>query len=366
MTEHNAGWKVLLIAPGELWGGVEQCVLTLSLQLAARGRLAGTVTLFGGQLSARLMEHGIPTYVLEKGLSLPTLLRELRGVIEETAPSLLHAHGYKATIACALGTSRPLVRTVHGGIERGSSRLESARLLLYERAADMLARWTNASSIYVSDALRKERGQGAPSECRIHNGVDLPTWDGTRGSRNSRLRVGIVGRITPVKGHDVAIEAWSLLSPDRFELLVAGDGEARSALIARAQQLGVTDSITWRGFVADMATFYRDIDVLIMPSRNEGIPYALLEAMTYALPIIASDVGGIPEVITHESDGLLVPPDVPHALAASLERLASDPVLSLRLGSAARATAQTRFSTEHMMDQHMALYASLARAAHHK
>ena len=351
--------RILLVAPGELWGGLEQCVLTLAEELAARGRLAGVVTLFDGVLAERLQQRGLLTEVIATGLAIHRSATSLGRVMATVDPALVHAHGYKATIVCGLSGRRPLVRTLHGAVEPGPM-AEVLRLRAYEWLADRLAARRRAWTVFVSDDLRRGRGAGTARESRIHNGIvlDAPNDRSAQDAGEAPLRIGIVGRLTAVKGHDVALAAMAALPRGGVQLEIAGDGPDRQQLQTLAETLGVSAAVHFRGFVSDMRAFYRTLDVLIMPSRHEGVPYALLEAMGQGLPVLASRVGGIPEVVSDGHDGVLVQAGSSAALAEALTRLQDRP-LRERLGAAARETVAARFSSTHMATQYLRLYDQL-------
>lgn len=156
-------------------------------------------------------------------------------------------------------------------------------------------------------------------------------------------KIAFVGRLSREKGADVLLHALHILKSkdESFELTIAGDGPEREALVRLAGELGIAASVRFLGHVAD-ASQLRDVflsaGILVVPSRTEGVPMAILEGMTLGRAIVASRAGGIPSVITDGKQGLLVAPDDPKVLAEALTRVAADPGLATSLAAQARTT----------------------------
>jgi GalNAc-alpha-(1->4)-GalNAc-alpha-(1->3)-diNAcBac-PP-undecaprenol alpha-1,4-N-acetyl-D-galactosaminyltransferase len=154
-----------------------------------------------------------------------------------------------------------------------------------------------------------------------------------------------VGRLHPQKGQDTLIDAFALLAPahPELQLVIAGTGDSRASLEALAEAHGVRSRVTFAGAVADIDALYRNAGVFVLPSRHEGTPNALIEAMGHGLPCVASDASpGIRAALSDGIEGLLVPPEDPKALAVALDRLLGSAELRVRLGSGAHARATVR------------------------
>src|SRR5687768_3313203 len=190
----------------------------------------------------------------------------------------------------------------------------------------------------------------------IRNGVEPPaTIDA---DERRALRIGLlghdpaalalfVGRLVDVKNVPVLLRALALVPAlSRPHLLLAGDGPLRIELRGHAQQLGIAAHVHFLGERADTALLMQCADVLVLPSREEGLSNVILEAMAAGCPVIASDVGGNPELVEHARSGFLFPADDASALAAALVRVASDPDLRLRLATAAACRARSEFALE--------------------
>jgi glycosyltransferase involved in cell wall biosynthesis len=193
----------------------------------------------------------------------------------------------------------------------------------------------------------------------IPNGLDLESCL-PRAIRSRPRRVIAVGNLRPEKGHVILVEAAADVLrefPDaRFEL--AGGGSELGRLRARAEALGVSHAVSFVGHRDDVPARLSDADVFVLPSRSEAFPNAVLEAMGAGLPVIASRVGGVPELIEHERTGLLVPPGNPKALAEAICRVLVDPALGAELGRAARGAVLACFSFDRMVTAFDSIYRS--------
>src|SRR3954470_18554919 len=173
----------------------------------------------------------------------------------------------------------------------------------------------------------------------------------------SRQVLGMVGGIQPNKGHHITIQALAQLSRDHGRsvyLRIFGDVEDanyRKTLGTLIKSLGMEDRVEFCGTVENRDLIYEGIDVLVVASFDESFGRAILEAFAYAKPVIATEVGGIPEIISDEQNGLLVKPGSPEALAAALHRLVQDPALAMRMVENAKADANKRFRLEDTIAQ---------------
>ncbi len=186
--------------------------------------------------------------------------------------------------------------------------------------------------------------------------LGLPTGDA--------LIVGGVGRLDAVKGFDVLLSAAASLAADYPNLFIAlaGEGPLRQTLEAQAARLGIASRVHFLGFRKDVNEVYEALDIFAMPSRCEALPYALLEAMTARLPAVASNVGGIPEVIVEGETGLLTQVEDHPAFATALKTLLDSPPLRQQMGRAARHRVIQHFSERDMIARTIELYRRLVTA----
>jgi glycosyltransferase involved in cell wall biosynthesis len=187
----------------------------------------------------------------------------------------------------------------------------------------------------------------------IHNGVPDEELEAPERPFRGPV-VGAVGRLEPQKGFDVFLQA--LRDVPRATAVIVGDGEQRDELRALAERLGIADRVEWVGWRDDRRSYLPWFDVFVLPSRFEGFPLALLEALLARRAVVATDVGSVAEAVLHEQTGLLVPPDDSRALAGSIARLLEDDGLRERVGTAGRRLVQERFTASHMSRSFERLY----------
>jgi glycosyltransferase involved in cell wall biosynthesis len=288
---------------------------------------------------------------------------------------LIHTHTSKAgllgRIAARLAGVPHIVHTPHGQAFNGyTGRMLTALFVLLERwAATFTDRIIGLTDQEIRDNL--ERGIGEPEQfVNIPSGIDLKSFErrekepadvkASLGLSPSAVLIGSVGRLDPVKGHTYLLDAFAVLAP-RFpdlHLALVGDGELLSDLRARTQHSGLTDRVLFLGWREDIHDLLHAFDLFVFPSLSEGMGRALVEAMAAGLPIVASRVCSIPEVLAEGEAGYLVEPASALSLAHGIETLLRDPELRNRLTKAARERAQ-RYSVEVMLQKIQILYQDL-------
>jgi glycosyltransferase involved in cell wall biosynthesis len=234
--------------------------------------------------------------------------------------------------------------------------------IVLQRAAYECAHKIVANSRAAADRLRRE-GVPARKVATVSNGVDCSTFV-PHPTRPKLRRVSVVANLRPEKRHDVLIDAAPEVLrhfPEaRFEIV--GGGPTLVSLQTRTVDQGVAHAFTFVGHDDDVAARLGSADIFVLPSESEAFPNAVLEAMSAGLPIVASGVGGILELIDDHRTGLLVPSCDPHALAQGICRLMADQPLGARLGAAAHLEARGRYSFDRMTAAFESVYLSeLAR-----
>jgi glycosyltransferase involved in cell wall biosynthesis len=189
-------------------------------------------------------------------------------------------------------------------------------------------------------------GAAFASACESRVALDIP---------KAIFSIGWVGRISREKGLDVMIEAAPLLGDLPIRLTVLGDGPDRIKLEQRTAELEISQHVSWKGAVAEASRLLQGFDVLVISSRTEGTPMTLLEAMDAGIPVVATAVGGIPNVISH-TQGILIPPEDSHALAAAIRSIHDDPDGARSRTLAATDRLQSAFAVGPWLDQHDQLY----------
>ncbi len=180
---------------------------------------------------------------------------------------------------------------------------------------------------------------GEPTPARRHE-ADAPP-----------RHLAAIGRVTAAKGADTVLEAFALVAGRHPEarLTYFGDGPLIPVLRARAAELNLGDRVVFAGYREDRASIYRDVDLCVQASRREALSNSVIEALARGIPCVVTAVGGLPEAVVHERNGLVVPPDRPEALAAALTRLLADPATYARFSRAAAALARERFELGRVM-----------------
>jgi glycosyltransferase involved in cell wall biosynthesis len=195
----------------------------------------------------------------------------------------------------------------------------------------------------------------------IYAGLSVPSDCPPRHRASSEIVIGTAGRLVELKGIDYMLSAAAALLPEfpTLRVEIAGSGPEREKLEALAVRAGLRDRIKFLGWIADIRPVLSGWDVFVMPSLEEGFPIAALDAMGAGLPVIATPVGGVPELIEDGTTGWLVPPRNVESLTARLRLLLSDPELRLRMGAAGHARVRDHFSTAQMTANFAQLYDEL-------
>lgn len=254
------------------------------------------------------------------------------------------------TVLAALTVPRARVVVVeHLPMPIPSPRIRRLKRLTSLRLAAHLAVGGHTAR-QVEDLCGLRRG----SVRSIPNGVPVPREGASHRPPDADFVIGAVGRLHVQKGFDVLIRAVAQLSD--VHLVLVGDGPEREALESLAAGLGIRHRLTVTGWVASAAACLRPFDVVAIPSRFEGLPLVLLEAMMSGCAVVATDVGSIREALHDGDTGLLVPVDNPAALAAALRRLRTDSALRSRLGAAAADCARRRFTAAAMAHGYERVY----------
>jgi glycosyltransferase involved in cell wall biosynthesis len=339
-----------------------------------------------GSMRSFIEAQGIPVSTVPEMVGTTRLgpgdvvaLARIRKLIRDFQPDIVETHTTKAGIvgrlAARLEGSPVVLHTYHGHVLEGyygvvkTSIARSAERALARRSNRLIA----VSAHVKSDLVRLN--VASPDQIRIvEPGLDLAPLLRCREQRGALRRelginpvgplIGIVGRLTPVKNHLLFIEAASgvlAVRPD-VRFLVVGDGEMGPALRASVRARGLMERMTFTGWRYDLARIYADLDVLVSCSSNEGLPFTIIEAMAAGCPVVATRVGGVPDLLTHEETGLLVPPGHADPLVAAIVRLLGDPGLDRELARSAAANVEARFSIARLGSEMDALYSELLHA----
>jgi glycosyltransferase involved in cell wall biosynthesis len=354
-------------------GGAQEHLLSLVTRLDQTRYDVSVVALSNGLTVRKLLKAEIPVLVIDDPDD-TIAVGALAAHLAEVRADVVHAHMYRAeTVATraiiALGEAgqrRPyLVATIH------SSRIRSAEDQQHLRELTPNMDRLIAVSKSIEHKLVDEQRCAVPVSL-IYNGVDLDRYDHQEpcctlpeeyGMEPGSQIVGVVARLEPEKGHPTLLEAWPTVLrevPDVY-LLIVGEGSRRDALEAQARELRIAHRVVFTGRRDDVPAVTAALDVAVLPSYREAQGMVILEAMALSRPVIASNVGGIPEMIEDGVTGLLVPPHDAVALANAIVRLLKNHPLADTLGRAGHDMVHDRFCIELMVDAVASIYDEGAR-----
>lgn len=300
-------------------------------------------------------------------------LRELTALLRDTASDVLLCHGYKAHILGRLAARR--VGTPAVAVSRGWTG-ETRKVKFYEWLDRRHLRFMD-HVVCVSDGqAEKVRRWCRVPESRItviRNSARLAAFENHDPSARGRLLaffpsdngvsqvVLAAGRLSPEKGFGVLVEAAAMICRDNpaAGVVLFGEGALRSGLEGRVAELGLAGRFVMPGFRSDLDSLIGAADVVVLPSFTEGLPNVALEASAAGVPVVATAVGGTPEVIADGESGILVPPRQPGAIAAKVGELLRDPALRERMGEAGRGRMRTQFTFEAQASAYLKLLHSL-------
>lgn len=358
--------RLLLVVDSLEVGGAERHVADLALALAGEGHDVEVACSVTGALAEPLEGAGVRVRALTRSLVKrrisPAYAAKIRRIVRNERFDLVHAHIYSSAVAAAiatLGSGTPLVITEH------------TEALWQGKTARFFSGWASRRArriIAVSSVIRDrliERDRVAPERITvIPNAVTPGPGGGADADPLPDLGdgpvVGIVARLQPEKGVENFVKAAARVagSVPEASFIVVGDGPLRDELPALAERLGVRGRIHFLGTRSDVGALMGLMDVIAAPSLSEGAPLVTLEAMAAGVPVVASNVGGIPDQIRHRQEGLLVPPGDAGSLADAILDLLRDPALARALGEAAQRRATSEFAHERMVARVEGVYRS--------
>ncbi len=321
-------------------------------------------------LGGTLRRRGVPVTMLRytpSGFS--ATLHDLVKLIRARGVAVLHTHEFFMNTLGLMAswlTGVPLVATVHGRNYYSDRARRRIAYRLVGRFAGRLVTVSEANKRFLTECvgIPPRRVQVIPNGVPLDDRPSPATLSALReslGLNQLSPVIGTVGSLYPVKGHRYLIDAApSVLR--RFPqavFLIVGQGGLREELEAHAARLGIAAHLRFLGHREDVHELLSIYDIFVLPSLSEGMPLALLEAMAAGLPAVASQVGGVTEVLVDRKTGLLVPPGDSRALADAIITLLGDPPLVKQLGEAARQEAATRFSLAGMARAYEGIYTEL-------
>jgi glycosyltransferase involved in cell wall biosynthesis len=346
--------------------------------LAIGQRDSGHTVCVGAIVGTNHRKHPFPMSLEQAGIDAETLAIHDRAYLRERAfvadlcrtfhPSVVHTHGFRPDVVDA-GVARrlgvPTITTVHGFTGGGWKVpiYERIQLRAFRRFDAVVAVSRPLGERLADRGVRRERIHVVPNAYTPAVAMlDRATARRRLSLPEDRFVIGWVGRLSREKGADVLLDAMPRLTSLGAVVSFLGDGAERTALGSRAAALGVTDRITWHGVVPDGASFFRAFDVLVVSSRTEGCPMVLFEAMAAGVPIVASRVGGVPDVLS-STEALLVGSNDPVALAEAISAVHRDRETATARAAAAHDRLQAEFRLAPWLTRYEALYRRIQKVS---
>ncbi len=378
VAPHSTPLPILYVITKGTWGGAQRYVYDLAVAAKARGHVVTVACGGHGELVRRLTEDGIPVVLipgLARDVRLGADIRALIGLIRlihKERPNIVHANSSKAGLIAMLAARMTFVPrilfTAHGWAwNELRPRWQKTMFKLLHFLTVLLAKQV----IAVSNAIREDAlwmRLAAKKIQVVHLGISPLQLVPRAQSRDflehtigttlpsSALWIGALAELHPTKGLDVLIRAFASLTETETVLILIGGGEDRGRLVALAHMLKVESRVFFVGHIQDAARILPALDVFVLPSHSEALGYVLLEAGQSNLPVIASNVGGIPEIISNEVTGLLFPSGDHVVLASHLRTYSNDPLLRTQYGQSLHDRVLTEFSNEGMLEKTFSLY----------
>lgn len=346
---------------GPQWRGGQNQVRLLLWGLRDRGHSAELVALENSPLARRALADGVPVHCVGRHATRFRAALRLRTLLTHGRFDLLHAHDAHGLTAAWLARAHHRTRIVASRRVVYAPQRNPLALARYRAAQRILAvsRYVANNTLVAGLPLTRIEV--------VHDGIEIPPLPSPEDRRRARQHwdvqenetlLGCVGYLLPDKGQEHLLRALPNLRA-RFplcRLLLVGDGPWRARLARLVHELKLEPAVHFAGFAEDLAQVYAALDLFIFPARAEGLGSSLLTAMAYGLPVVAVASGGVPEVIDHERNGLLVPQAGSAGIESAVARLLSDRGLATRLGLAARSTICQGFSADHMVENTLRVY----------
>jgi glycosyltransferase involved in cell wall biosynthesis len=344
-------------------GGAETMLINLVRQLS-QGQYAPVICLRkNGWLSQQLQKWDFETVIIpQDGYVNSVWFRKLRKMIHAEQISVIHAHefamnSYGSILSAIAGV--PVITTVHG---KNYYHEKWRRRFAYR----LIARWSRmvAVSEDIRNFLITQVGIKQDHVLTIRNGIDVKAYAGRFGEDRAQTKerreyvIGSVGSLYPVKGHTYLLKAFAIVHKTQPDVIckIAGRGHLLAQLQAEVADLGIANQVEFLGLRDDIPQFLQGIDVFVLPSLSEGLPLSILEAMAAGKPVIATNVGGVSEVVQDRRTGFIVPPKDPEGLANRILQVMADQSMAEALGRAGREKVERDFSLNTMTKQYEALY----------
>ena len=353
------------------WGGQELRILTEAVGLLRRGHEVHLVCPPDAPILEEARRRGLPATALPIGRRTVRAVRAFRGWLKAHRPDVLNTHSstdsWLAAVASRMvGRRLPIVRTRHISAAVGRDPLSR---WLYARGADKVVTTGERLRRTLVDELH------LPDQhiVSVPTGIDTERFcPGDRNAARQRLGlpaetkiIGIVATVRTWKGHQYLIDAVRRIDHGDLTLVIVGDGPIHDVGTRQVSESGLAARTMLVGQQRDVVPWLQAMDIFALPSyANEGVPQAIVQAMSCQLPVVSTPIGAIDEAVVHQQTGLMVPPKQVEPLADALRRLIDDEPLRHRLGNAGRSRAIARFGIQRMLDDMEAIFSEVSSIGH--
>lgn len=356
------------------FGGAQRYVFDLAAEAKKAGHDVAVICGGEGVLVDKLKTEGIrviPLPNMQRDISIADEFQSFYFIfktLREEKPDVFHTNSSKmgglGNMAALMAGVKRIIFTAHGwAFNEPRPWWQKAVIKIFV----WLTIFLSDKTVCVSEKTKKDAESFPFIQSRlriIHNGIEnFETLERDSARKalgihdSNTFVIGTLSELHPVKGLNVLLAAWErFLQKNDGLLVMVGDGDIREALEDYADELGIREKIIFKGYLDNAKAYLNAFDVFCLPSRSEAMPYTLLEAGMAEKAVIASRVGGIPEVIENGVNGALVPPEDSETLFSTLLLLSEDEALRNRLGAALKQTVSDKFSLEKMVQKTFSLY----------
>lgn len=358
--------NVLHLCESSDTGGAESILISL-VEGLDKDRYRSVVCLLSdGWLKVELEKRRIETVVIPQPHSFDVLwLFRAYRLLKDRGIHVMHSHEFATNVYASVLSSLtgvPVVATAHGKNYYGDKWRRRAAYRFVARQSTMVA-----VSADLKRFLMERIGIPASDIRVVHNGIDLSRYVVREGNNDVKAELGIsagqrvigtVGNLFAVKGQTYLLKACKTVAGEfpTFVLLIAGEGDQLDLLREEASVLGISGNVKFLGFRDDVPSLLQAMDVFVLPSLSEGLPLSVLEALALEKPIVATNVGGVPEIMEDGVTGYLVPPRNPDVLSEKIRLVLRNPDMAAELGRAGRKRVEKAFSLKQMIQEYQLLY----------
>jgi len=296
-------------------------------------------------------------------------ISQIRKSIKHIKPDVIHVHGTRAGSLgrlAAIGLNIPVIYTEH--LWTRQFRLKSKLLNFFHYCANWFLDMFTTLNIAVSQAVKDfmvEKSISRPQKIKvIYNGIKPVKLKAKIFQSEKEFLIATVGTLTPQKGIQYLIRAMPKVKTEfpGIRLEIIGDGSFKRALVKEVKKMKMKDYVKFTGFIADVEKYLTRFDLYVQPSLSESFGLAIIQAMSVGLPVVATNTGGIPEVVTEGKSGLLVEAASPEALAEAILKLLRDPQKARQMGEMAEKEAKLKFNLKDMMKELENVYETTAQS----